>query len=65
MAKFARVASICTNNEPGRLRPNHDMLSEVRLAVSDVREAMIWLKSCSLEQQRAFPTMLFVRARSR
>jgi hypothetical protein len=38
--------------------------SEVRLAVSDVREAMIWFKSCSLEQQRAFLTMLLFRARS-
>jgi len=38
--------------------------SEVRLAVSDVREAMIWFESCSLEQQRAFLTMLLFRARS-
>ena len=66
MAKFARVAF---NLYEQRILADYDptmtcSASEVRLAVSDVREAIIWFNSCSLEQQSAFLTMLLFRTRS-
>ena len=66
MAKFARVAF---NLYEQRILAGCDptmtcSASEIRLAISDVREAIIWFNSCSPEQQRAFLTMLLLRARS-
>ncbi len=66
MAKFARIAF---NLYEQRILADYDPTmtcsgSEVRLAVSDVREAIAWFKSCGREQQRAFLAMLLFKARS-